>query len=312
MTGKSVKISVSELLVSGEQGVALLDPEDGAERWRTVLHEHSGLPANLRRWIKWYGQGVADEAKPVLGTDGILTTTVAGLVAIVSVSGAIERIAWETGAHSAELLPGGLVAVAVSNSPGAYPDGAPHGRPSRVVLHRRAASGQALDAQPVADAHGVMWEPKAGLLWVLGWDRLAAFAVGNGRLLSVAERLLPADAIGGEATADMISLPIRRAECWSRPLPALGVSITICLLQCWDAQACTSRAYPAGQMTVCFHGQLPTLLRRPGAPQSTSETGAASSLLSHRTSRAGYPVAPTESSQTPSGEVSDSDAGIRQ
>ena len=185
---------MAEILIAGCRGLRLVDASTGTVRWRSILHELPELDADRREWVRWYGDGVSDEAKPLAGTSRILTTCVAGLVAVVDMAGGAEPIAWEPGAHSAELLPDGHVVVAVSDSPGAYPPGAPRGTPSHLVLHRQGGSA-ALQRIPLDDAHGVHWDPRTGRLVALGGDRLVSFAFDGGRLTEREAHPLPPEAV---------------------------------------------------------------------------------------------------------------------
>jgi hypothetical protein len=85
-----------------------------------------------------------------------------------------KEVVWKTGnapsnAHSIELLPNGIVAVAGSSGNAISFFNINGGAPEEPVL--------TLD---YTDAHGVLWDPKNEVLWCAGSDMLYAYAVTLG------------------------------------------------------------------------------------------------------------------------------------
>lgn len=101
-----------------------------------------------------------DECKPLDGGSKVLITSSGGAVALVD--RARDRVLFHgraANAHSADLLPGGRVAVAASHDPA--------GKGDRLILFDVAASNQELWSGELPWGHGVLWDEQRRVLWAL-------------------------------------------------------------------------------------------------------------------------------------------------
>jgi hypothetical protein len=163
----SIKSSfASSLLMCG--GPQVVEAEVVLSGGKPTLHEiwhwrpdqSAGLPsAMMRKFI------TTDDCKAVSGGTEVLITSSGDVVALVShVTGNTLFYATVKNAHSAELLPGGLIAVASSSDPGGDGD--------RVLLFDRHKSEKPVGYLPLEAAHGVVWDSKRNVLWALGDKQL--------------------------------------------------------------------------------------------------------------------------------------------
>jgi len=145
------------------------DPGEPVWSWNSSLAED--LPAERRSWL-----AELDDVKPVTLEDGravvLVTASSEGGAAVVERdSGRVIFSGRCPNAHSIELLPGGLLAVAGSVG-------------TDELQLWRLADGPAAEAPvataPLEHAHGAVWEPGAGRLWTCGADKVVIFRVSGG------------------------------------------------------------------------------------------------------------------------------------
>ncbi|MFN3435489.1 MAG: DUF6528 family protein [Sphingomonas sp.] len=149
---------------------------DGAvETWRWTAHDAHDLPAAYRDGLLAH----IDECKPVDGGRSILVTaSTGGVVLIDRATGRTVFRARAPMAHSAALLPGGLIAVALSIAP----DG------DRLQLYDRRRSEDVVQTEPLPSGHGAVWDAKRRRLFALSHDLVQAFRlVGEGRAARLRE-----------------------------------------------------------------------------------------------------------------------------
>ncbi|HJY06890.1 MAG TPA: DUF6528 family protein [Bryobacteraceae bacterium] len=140
--------------------------------WAWRPEHSSGLP--LRLMSNFAG---TDECKPVDDGRAILITSSGNALALVSrESGDTLFYATVRNAHSAALLPGGLIVAAASYSS--------DGSGDRLLLFDRKAPDHAIDSFPFIGAHGVEWDSSRNVLWALSDRTLAQITIGNSRKLA--------------------------------------------------------------------------------------------------------------------------------
>jgi hypothetical protein len=159
-----------------------IGPDGTAERWRWTAATAAGLPAVYRDTLLDH----IDECKPVEDGRAILvTSSTGGAVLIDRASGKVRFYAKVPMAHSAALLPGGLVAVALSIDK----DG------DRLNLYDRRHSERVVQSLPLPSGHGAVWDAKRSRLFALSHDLVQAFrlerAKGRPRLIEDARWTLP-------------------------------------------------------------------------------------------------------------------------
>jgi hypothetical protein len=134
-----------------------------------------------------------DECKPV--DDGkkiLITSSGNGLALVEHGTGNTLFYATVRNAHSAALLPDGLIVAASSFSN--------DGSGDRLLLFDRKISDHVLASLPFAGAHGVEWDPVRNVLWALGDRELAEIAMrkrGSTPLKMALLRSFPLPARGG-------------------------------------------------------------------------------------------------------------------
>ncbi|MFD7594696.1 DUF6528 family protein [Kitasatospora sp. NPDC059812] len=147
-----------------------------------------------------------DEAKSRVrqGRRYLLTTASGGLAAVVDTTTGATRWAADLGGaanpHSIELLPDGNVAVAASG-----------GGWVRLYAASQGPRATAHAGYPLPGAHGVHWDGRTGLLWVLGDDVLTALRVGGTPAAPTltAVRSTPLPDHGGHDLAPVLAEPGR-------------------------------------------------------------------------------------------------------
>lgn len=157
------------------------------EVWRWRPEQSKGLPVKMmRKFI------TTDDCKTVSQGREVLITSSGDAVALVSHrTGDTLFYAAVKNAHSAELLPGGLVAVASSSDP--------NGQGDRLLLFDRAISEKSIFSMPLSAAHGTVWDSKRQVLWVLGGSVLSRLTLqhnGTNASLSI-EKSIPLPAPEG-------------------------------------------------------------------------------------------------------------------
>jgi hypothetical protein len=169
---------VLEGVLTESNGKASFRPE-----WTWRPEESEGLPLALRS--NFAG---TDECKPVDGGKAVLITSSSDALALVSYqTRATLFYAKVRNAHSAALLPGGLI-VAASSFSG-------DGTGDRLLLFDRRHPDHATGSLPLSWAHGVEWDQTRGVLWALGDRELVRIKIDGARM--IVEKTFPLPSRGG-------------------------------------------------------------------------------------------------------------------
>lgn len=137
---------------------------EATEVWRWSAAEAKDLPAPYRGKLLAH----IDECKPVDGGREILvTSSTGGVVLLDRASGKALFRALAPMAHSADLLPNGLIAVALSIDP----------KGDRLQLYDRQRNETPLFEVPLPSGHGVVWDNARGRLLALSHDLMQSFSV---------------------------------------------------------------------------------------------------------------------------------------
>ncbi|MCC7176751.1 MAG: hypothetical protein IT159_16265 [Bryobacterales bacterium] len=158
-----------ELIVCGWDEVFILDmsARPPVKTWSWKAKDRPELPDAMKTRF-----GTTDDCKPVDGGKRILITSSGDGVALVErATGQVLFHGTAGGAHSAELLPGGRIAVAASTSK--------NERNNSLVVFDVRKSGQPLFETELASGHGVVWDARRQLLWALSGSHLRTYRLVN-------------------------------------------------------------------------------------------------------------------------------------
>jgi hypothetical protein len=152
------------------------------EVWRWSAATASDLPPTYRTKLLAH----IDDCKPVDGGKAILATaSTGGVVLIDRATGKVRFRATAPMAHSADLLPGGYAAVALSINPVG----------DRLELYRLSQSERPLASLPLPSGHGAVWDARRQRLFALSHDLIQAFSfdpkAATPRLVETARWTLP-------------------------------------------------------------------------------------------------------------------------
>jgi hypothetical protein len=156
---------------------------DAAEEvWRWTARDAQDLPPEYRTRLMSH----IDECKPADdGRSILVTASTGGALLIDRTSGRVLFRARVPMAHSAAMLPGGRIAIALSIAP----DG------DRLQLYDRRHSETVVQEIPLPSGHGAVWDAKRRRLFALSHDLVQAFRLtGSGRaarLVETARWMLP-------------------------------------------------------------------------------------------------------------------------
>ncbi len=135
-----------------------------SEVWRWSAAEAKDLPDQYRRTLL----SKIDECKPVDDGRSILATaSTGGVVLIDRATGSVSFHATAPMAHSADVLPNNLIAVALS----IHRDG------DRLELYDRRRSEAPLLHMPLPSGHGAVWDAGRSRLFVLSHDLIQAYRI---------------------------------------------------------------------------------------------------------------------------------------
>lgn len=153
-----------ELLVCGWDELVALDvsAEAPVKTWSWRAGQRDDLPAAYRKLFR-----TIDECKPLSGGRVLITASSDGVALIERPSGRVLFYAQGANAHSAEMMPGGRIAVACSVRQRGG---------NRVILFDSAVPERELASAGLYSAHGVVWDEQRAALWALGGRELKAFS----------------------------------------------------------------------------------------------------------------------------------------
>lgn len=181
-----------EIVLCGWDEVYILrfegpDDQDPRKVWSWRADSRSGLPDSM-----WGRFATTDECKPVEGGRRIVITSSSDGVAVVErATGRATFWATAHNAHSAEILPGNLLAVAASHRPGGDGD--------RLIIYDLDRPGRELASDDLPWGHGVVWDSARELLFALADEdiRIYKLVYSNGGEVSLARTVLIALPEGG-------------------------------------------------------------------------------------------------------------------
>lgn len=170
---KPTSEKLSELAVCGWDEVFVLSlssptDSDGKITWSWRAVDSPELPDSM--YAKF---ATTDECKPVDNGRALLITSSADGVALVERSSK-KILFWASAvnAHSAALLPGGLVAVAASHRPEQPGD--------RLVLFAPGTPGREIAHYELFHGHGAVWDSERELLYALAGSYVRVFRLVSG------------------------------------------------------------------------------------------------------------------------------------
>lgn len=155
-----------EVFACGDGQVRAYEIDDGKPRetWRWTAAEAEDLPALYRERLF----RSIDECKSVDGGKSILVTSSSdGVVLIDRATRAVRFRARSPMAHSAEILPGGRLAVALST----HKDG------NRLEVYDLSKNEQPLFHLEMYSGHGAVWDAHRDRLFALSFDKIQAFSL---------------------------------------------------------------------------------------------------------------------------------------
>ncbi|MGM0463663.1 MAG: DUF6528 family protein [Bacteroidota bacterium] len=134
--------------------------------WSWTADSADNLPVTMRNKFL-----TTSECKPVNNSSDILVTSSGGGVAVINIeSKNVTFWASLPNAHSAELLPGGKLAVAASLS----------SMGNRINIYDLKKPGVVLCSDSLYSAHGLVWDDSKNVLWALGYDVLRRYSLAEG------------------------------------------------------------------------------------------------------------------------------------
>lgn len=160
----------SDLVACGGDKVVMIDsrrstPDKAHITWTWKVGDAMDLPEEYRKIMV-----PLDECKPVKGGRQLLITSSGGGVALLDVaSKKVLFYAQSPMAHSAEMLPGGKVAVALST----------HTMGNSIELYDSRKSAQRLFRDSLYSGHGVIWNEKLQRLFALGFSELRSYRLAD-------------------------------------------------------------------------------------------------------------------------------------
>ena len=170
-----------ELITCGDDKILIIDGQasNGSDVeivWSWQASEAaSQLPAIYQSYLR-----TLDECKPVDNGKNILITSSSG--AVVLIERATKKClfyAHVPNAHSADVLPGGRIAVALSTNP----------LGNRLAIYDRKHPEKELFQDSLFSGHGAVWIDKRQRLYALGYDELREYSLVNWNTSSLALKL---------------------------------------------------------------------------------------------------------------------------
>lgn len=155
-----------DLVACGGDKVVMIDsrrsaPDKAHITWSWKVGDARDLPEEYRKIMV-----PLDECKPVKGGKQLLITSSGGGVALLDVaSKKVLFYAHSPMAHSAEMLPGGKIAVALSTQ----------AMGNSIELYDSKKSAQRLLRDSLYSGHGVIWNEKQQRLFALGFSELRSY-----------------------------------------------------------------------------------------------------------------------------------------
>ncbi len=199
-----VKISIKEkhpveLLLCGKQEVSIIRFEDKADTvyekvWSWYADDALNFPDSLVEVFY-----ATDECKSVNhGKQVLITASWRGGAALIDrQTKDILFYALCPNAHSAELLPGNRIVVAVSTAEGG----------NRLALYDLNRSNHIIFQDSLYSGHGVIWDESREILWALGYDELRAYSLVDWESDTPSLKLEDAYKIPGISGHDLMSYP---------------------------------------------------------------------------------------------------------
>ncbi|MDR0699910.1 MAG: DUF6528 family protein [Tannerella sp.] len=158
-----------EIIACGDDKVIIIDAKASDEESVTIVWEWktsdaaSQLPEEYQEYMN-----TIDDCKPVNNnTQLLLTASSGGVVLLDRATKNCLFYAHVPNAHSADLLPGGRIAVALSIHPAG----------NRIELYDIRKPEQVLFRDSLYSGHGAVWVAERNLFYALGYDELRAYSL---------------------------------------------------------------------------------------------------------------------------------------
>jgi len=184
-----------EIIICADDKILIIDGQasNGADvkivwRWQ-ASDAATQLPESYQRRLM-----SMDDCKPVDGGKNILATSSSG--AVVLLERATKKClfyAHVPNAHSADALPNGRIAVALSIIPGG----------NSIEIYDRNQPEKVLFRDSLYSGHGIVWNAKRQRLYALGFDDLREYTLVNWNTSSPALKLEKKWIIPGESGHDL-------------------------------------------------------------------------------------------------------------
>ncbi len=166
LAGCSVK--ADEIVVCGDDRVLIIDKNSSDNEnvniiWQWKVSEAIDLPPAYQKYMI-----PTDECKPVDKNSKILITSSGGGVVLADRETKKTLFyAYAPMAHSAELLPGNRIVVALSTAEGG----------NRIELYDIKNPETVIFKDSLFSGHGVVWMPELERLFALGYDELRSYSL---------------------------------------------------------------------------------------------------------------------------------------
>ena len=187
--------SPPELIVCGGDKILIIDEQasNGSDvkvvwRWQAST-DALQIPAAYQNYLD-----AMDECKPVDGGKNILATSSGG--AVILIERATKKClfyAHVPNAHSADVLPGGRIAVALSENPNG----------NMINIYDRNQPEKVLFSDSLYSGHGAVWNAERKRLYTLGFDDLREYSLMNWDTSSPALKLERKWTIPGRSGHDL-------------------------------------------------------------------------------------------------------------
>ena len=184
-----------ELITCGDDKILIIDEQasNGADVkivWSWQASEAaSQLPEIYQRYLI-----SLDDCKPVDDGKNILVTSSSG--AVILIERATKKClfyAHTPNAHSAEVLPEGRIAVALSTNPNG----------NSISIYDRNHPDEVLFSDSLYSGHGAVWNPARQRLYTLGYDDLREYSLVNWNTSSPSLKLEKKWMIPGQSGHDL-------------------------------------------------------------------------------------------------------------